>query len=41
MIVCADDALKATVAVPIDQLADVELSVHEPLAVQVSDPKTM
>ncbi len=40
-IVCAEDALKATVAVPTDQLADVELFVHEPLTVQDSEPKTM
>ena len=33
--------MKATVAVPIDQLAAVELFVHEPLTVQDSEPKAM
>ena len=33
--------MKVTVAVPIDQLADVELFVHEPLTVQDSEPNAM
>jgi len=41
VIVCADDALKATVAVPLDQLTDVELFVHEPITVHDSEPKTI
>jgi hypothetical protein len=41
VIVCEDDALNVTVAVPTDQLAEVELFVHEPDTVQFSDPKAM
>lgn len=38
---CADDEVKVTVAVPMDQLADVELLVQDPLTVHASDPKEM
>lgn len=38
---CAEDEVKVTVAVPMDQLADVELLVQDPLTVHVSDPKEM
>jgi hypothetical protein len=41
VIVWADDDVKVTVAVPIDQLADVEPFVHEPLTVQDSEPNAM
>lgn len=41
VIVWANDDVKVTVAVPIDQLADVELFVHEPLTVQDSEPNAM
>src|SRR5207247_10955650 len=39
VIVWGDDELKVTVAVPTDQLADVELFAHEPVTVQDSEPK--
>jgi len=41
VIVWGDDELKVTVAVPTDQLADVELFAHEPVTVQDSEPKEM
>src|SRR5207237_10820937 len=41
VIVWRDDELKVTVAVPTDQLADVELFAHEPVTVQDSEPKEM
>ena len=41
VIVWADDAVKVTVAVPIDQLADVELLVQDPLTVHDSEPNAM
>jgi len=41
VIVWADDEVKVTVAVPIDQFPDVELLVQEPLTVQSSEPNEM
>src|SRR5439155_23944244 len=39
--VLGDDELKVIVAVPTDQLADVELFAHEPVTVQDSEPTEM
>jgi hypothetical protein len=41
VMVCADDALKVTVADPADQDADVEAFVQEPETVHASEPKAM
>lgn len=41
VIVCDTGAVNVTVAVPADQLAEVEAFVHEPATIQDSEPKTM